>query len=175
MVVVETMPTQALDPETVLKLDGYLKPNIPAILHRHERFRKWKETIEAHEGGYDEFTKGYLKFGFNIGKDGEVVYREWAPNAKEAYLIGEFSKSSWNSSVDMIPNHHHVILDDWNRASHPMKKDDFGIWEITLPPKSNGVCAIPHDSKLKVRIVTPSAQEIQVMVNILDIHGATVQ
>jgi len=32
-----------------------------------------------------------------------------------------------------------------------MKKDQYGVWEITLPPKSPGVCAIPHNSKLKVR------------------------
>ena len=31
-----------------------------------------------------------------------------------------------------------------------MKKDEYGIWEITIPPQSPGVCAIPHDSKLKV-------------------------
>lgn len=31
-----------------------------------------------------------------------------------------------------------------------MKKDSFGVWEITIPPTSTGVCAIPHDSKLKV-------------------------
>ena len=31
-----------------------------------------------------------------------------------------------------------------------MKKDDFGVWEITVPPKGPGVCAIPHDSKIKV-------------------------
>ncbi|KAF8195617.1 glycoside hydrolase family 13 protein [Mycena galopus ATCC 62051] len=85
------MPTEALDPKIVLKLDGYLEPNIPAIVHRHNVFRKWKETIEQHEGGYDNFTKGYLKFGLNIGSNGEVVYREWAPNAKEAYLIGDFN------------------------------------------------------------------------------------
>ena len=31
-----------------------------------------------------------------------------------------------------------------------MKKDNFGVWEITIPPKSNGEPAIPHDSKIKV-------------------------
>lgn len=31
-----------------------------------------------------------------------------------------------------------------------MKKDEFGVWEITIPPKAPGVCAIPHDSKIKV-------------------------
>lgn len=31
-----------------------------------------------------------------------------------------------------------------------MKKDTFGVWEITIPPTAPGVCAIPHDSKIKV-------------------------
>ena len=86
------MSTRPLDPKTIIQLDGYLEPNAPAIVHRHDAFRKWKDTIEQHEGGYDNFTKGYLKFGFNIGSNGEVVYREWAHNPKEAYLIGDFSE-----------------------------------------------------------------------------------
>jgi hypothetical protein len=31
-----------------------------------------------------------------------------------------------------------------------MKKDNYGVWEITLHPLDSGACAIPHDSKLKV-------------------------
>lgn len=85
------MPTQPLDPKTVIEIDGYLKPNVPAILQRHNTFRKWKDTFEKHEGGYDNFTQGHLKFGFNVGPKNEVTYREWAPNAKEAYLVGDFS------------------------------------------------------------------------------------
>jgi 1,4-alpha-glucan branching enzyme len=87
------MPTPALDTEIVLALDGYLRPDIPNLVRRHEKFRKWKEVIEQHEGGYDQFTKGYLKFGLHMGDKKEVMYREWAPNAKEAYLVGDFSKS----------------------------------------------------------------------------------
>ena len=30
-----------------------------------------------------------------------------------------------------------------------MTKNEYGVWEITVPPK-NGECAIPHDSKIKV-------------------------
>jgi 1,4-alpha-glucan branching enzyme len=96
------MPTPMLDPETVLKIDGYLKPNVPAILHRHESFRRWKAVIDEHEGGYEYFTKGYLQFGFNVGNDGEVVYREWAPNAKEAYLIGEFSEIAFVAFIAKV-------------------------------------------------------------------------
>ena len=35
-----------------------------------------------------------------------------------------------------------------------MTKNEYGVWEITLPPV-NGECAIPHDSKIKARLVTP--------------------
>lgn len=89
------MPTAPLSRKVVLDQDGYLEPNVDAILNRHARFTKWKDTIEQHEGGYDKFTKGYLKFGLNVDPNGEVVYREWAPNAVEANIIGEFSKISF--------------------------------------------------------------------------------
>ena len=86
------MPPTSFDPKTILELDGYLKPEIPAISHRYDLYQKWKSTIESTEGGYDAFSKGYLKFGFNVTSDGTVVYREWAPNPVEAYLIGDFSE-----------------------------------------------------------------------------------
>ena len=87
------MPTPPLNTKAVLELDGYLEPDIPSIQHRYDIYRKWKDTIDQHEGGYENFTKGYQKFGFNVRSNGDVVYREWAPNATEAYLIGDFSKS----------------------------------------------------------------------------------
>ncbi|KAJ3933157.1 MAG: glycoside hydrolase family 13 protein [Lentinula lateritia] len=135
------MPTKPLDPKAIVEIDGYLEPDVPNIVKRYDLFRQWKDTIDEHEGGYDNFTKGYLKFGLNVGSNGEVVYREWAPNAREANLIGDFN--------------------DWNRSSHPMKKNDFGVWEITIAPTSVGQCAIPHDSKIKISMVTPSGQRIE--------------
>ncbi|KAH6915121.1 1,4-alpha-glucan branching enzyme [Coprinopsis sp. MPI-PUGE-AT-0042] len=135
------MPTAALDPAVVTAVDGYLKPHIPAIIQRHNAFRRWKDTIENHEGGYEKFTKGYEKFGLNLGPKNEVVYREWAPNAVEASLIGDFN--------------------EWNRSSHKMTKNDFGVWEITVPALASGECAIPHDSKVKISMVLPSGERIE--------------
>ena len=83
----------SVDEKAVLSLDSWLEPFLPAIAHRHQLFTKWKTTIQDHEGGYDSFTKGFLKFGLNVKEDASVVYREWAPNAKEAVLIGDFSSS----------------------------------------------------------------------------------
>ncbi|KAF5393004.1 hypothetical protein D9757_001315 [Collybiopsis confluens] len=136
-----TMPTTPLDPKIVTAIDGYLEPDVPNIIRRHDLFRKWKNTIEEHEGGYDKFSKGYLTFGLNVEKNGQVIYREWAPNAQEAHLIGDFNR--------------------WDRTSHPMKKDKYGVWEITVPPTSSGECAIPHDSKIKISMVIPSGKRIE--------------
>lgn len=143
------MSTPMLDPAAVLKIDGYLRPHIPAIIQRHNRFRQWKNSFELHEGGYEKFTRGYEKFGFNVGPANEVTYREWAPNAREAYLIGEFSQCSifFREATLVLSDWE---IDEWSRTSHPMKVNDFGVWEITVPPLRSGRCAIPHDSKVKV-------------------------
>lgn len=88
------MATQPLDSQTVLDVDPWLKDHVPAIIHRHDLFRKWKETIIATEGGYEPFLTGYHKMGLNVQPDNSVVYREWAPNAVEAVFIGDFSMFS---------------------------------------------------------------------------------
>ena len=41
-------------------------------------------------------------------------------------------------------------IDGWDRSANPMKKMEFGIWEITVPALPSGRCAIPHDTKVKV-------------------------
>ncbi|EIN10541.1 glycoside hydrolase [Punctularia strigosozonata HHB-11173 SS5] len=136
-----TTAGRTIDKETILSVDPYLVDNVTAIQQRYERFVKWKDTIDEYEGGYDQFTKGYLKFGFNVAEDGTVTYREWAPDAIEAVLIGDFN--------------------DWNRLSHKMTKDQYGVWEIIVPPKAPGVCAIPHDSKVKISMIASDHRRIE--------------
>lgn len=36
--------------------------------------------------------KGTELFGLNVRDDNSIVYREWAPNAASASLVGDFSK-----------------------------------------------------------------------------------
>ncbi|KLO16363.1 glycoside hydrolase [Schizopora paradoxa] len=133
--------SNTFDPKSVLKLDPWLEPNVPAIGHRYDMFKQWKDNLLQHEGGYDKFSRGYEKFGLNVNEKGEITYREWAPNAVEAVLIGDFN--------------------DWNRTKHPMKKDAYGVWEIIIPPASPGVAAIPHDSKIKISMVIPGGERIE--------------
>jgi len=92
--------------------------------------------------------QGYEKFGFNVNSKGDITYREWAPNAVQAHLIGDFSELYTDRQTDFLGVL--TIKDNWDRKTTPMTKDMFGVWEVTLPSK-NGVPAIPHNSKIKVR------------------------
>ena len=89
-----------------------------------------------------------------MDKQNNITYREWAPNAAEAFLIGEFSISlslpvadffRWVQTDD--------LPDDWSRESHPMKKDPFGVFEVVVPAR-DGQPAIKHNAKIKVSFST---------------------
>ena len=43
-------------------------------------------------------------------------------------------------------------LDGWDRTKHPMTRNAFGIWEVTVPALPNGTPAIPHGSKIKASL-----------------------
>ncbi|KAF9579991.1 alpha-1,4-glucan branching enzyme, partial [Lunasporangiospora selenospora] len=85
----ETQPnvkalTKTQDGTGVIDLDPWLEP----YKGGYALYKHWKDIIDK-AGGYEQFSRGYEKLGFRVGKDG-ITYREWAPNAKEAFLFGEF-------------------------------------------------------------------------------------
>ncbi|KAG9066326.1 alpha-1,4-glucan branching enzyme [Linnemannia hyalina] len=111
----------------VIALDPWLSPYKTALQERYAGFQKWKKTINE-AGGYDKFTRGYESFGFHVSDKG-IAYREWAPNATGAYLFGEFN--------------------NWDKFSHPMQRDNFGVYSIFLPNKPDGSPPIEHNTKIK--------------------------
>jgi 1,4-alpha-glucan branching enzyme len=123
----------------VLMLDPWLEPFQGSLRHRFSKAQEWIQTINKHEGGLDAFSKGYEKYGITVAPNNDITYREWAPNAISAHFIGDFN--------------------NWDRLSHPMKKNEFGVWEITLPAV-NGKTAIEHGSKVKVTMETPNMGHI---------------
>ena len=84
---------EAQDGTGVLAIDPWLEPFAEPIRHRYSAFKKWLNLINEHEGGLDSFSRGYENMGFQVGPNGEITYREWAPNATSAHLIGDFSIS----------------------------------------------------------------------------------
>lgn len=84
-----TIPSRV---EPILQDDAYLRPFQQTMEHRVQCADDWISKINETEGGIDKFTRGYQQLGFNVTSDG-IQYREWAPGAREAFLIGDFSIS----------------------------------------------------------------------------------
>jgi len=85
--------SSADDGTGVVKIDPWLEPYSGALRSRYKGFQKWVETLNQYEGGLAKFSQGYEKMGFIISSNGDITYREWAPNAASAHLIGEFSNN----------------------------------------------------------------------------------
>ncbi len=62
------------------------------MVFRNGVYSNWVKQINQTEGGFDKFSKGYNTFGLHLQKDNSISYKEWAPNAVEASLIGDFSE-----------------------------------------------------------------------------------
>lgn len=50
------------------------------------------------------------------------------------------------------------ITDNWQWIDNPYKKLDFGKWELYIPPREDGSCAIKHLSEVKVIIRNHAGQ-----------------
>lgn len=88
--------------------------------------------IEYEYGSLLEFARAHEFFGvhFEPFRNG-WVYREWAPQAYNIFLMGDFN--------------------GWNKYSHPLKKDVRGYWEIFLPFEQYKDSFV-HGSKIKVHV-----------------------
>lgn len=75
----------------MVQLDPWLAPFKDALRRRYDQAQKWIQTIEETEGGLDKFSRGTERYGLNVNANGDITYREWAPNAVRAYLMGDFS------------------------------------------------------------------------------------
>lgn len=75
----------------ILNIDPWLSPYTEILRRRYETAKHWLRRLDEEEG-LDVFTRSYLRMGLNVQPNGDILYREWAPNAISASLIGDFSK-----------------------------------------------------------------------------------
>ena len=109
--------------------DGWLAPFEHAIKGRMRLYDSQLERICRRHGSLMDFAGAYKRMGFNRdAATGEWVYREWAPGARQLYLIGDFNF--------------------WNREANPMQRGADGVWEIRLPGD-----ALKHGQHVKVHVV----------------------
>ena len=78
--------------------DSWLEPFEDAIRGRHDH-ALWKLNQLTNNGkkSLADFATGHLYFGLHKLTRG-WVFREWAPNAPEIYLIGDFN--GWKEDED---------------------------------------------------------------------------
>lgn len=110
--------------------DPWLEPFAKAIEGRHQHALDKERELTGGKKTLSDFATGYMYFGLHRTKWG-WAFREWAPNAREIYLIGDFNQ--WKEHPDyrlkLVPK-------------------SSGVWEILLPET-----AIHHLDLYKLKIV----------------------
>lgn len=112
----------------IVKNDPWLEPYEIAIKGRHQHaIDKLAELTRNGSQTISDFAEGHHYFGLHH-KNNQWVFREWAPNAKEIYLIGDFN--------------------DWKEnPEYKLQPLDNGVWEIFLEDD-----AIHHEDYYKLMI-----------------------
>ena len=113
----------------LLKNDSWLEPFENAINGRHAHVMdKVKELTNNGRKTLTDFASGHLYFGLHRTDRG-WVFREWAPNATEIYLIGDFN--------------------DWQEKPEFRLKRlrNTGNWEIKLKPN-----VLKHGDLYKLKV-----------------------
>lgn len=109
--------------------DGWLQPYSRQIRDRQRLFDLKMKRISKHAGSLEGYAQGYRYYGLNRDPEtGAWTYREWAPAARALFLTGDFN--------------------GWDRESHPLVRNERGVWEITLPPDT-----LAHGQKVKVHVI----------------------
>ena len=98
----------------IVKDDPWLAPYNDAIQGRHDHVLNKMAELTGGKTSLSDFADGHLYFGLHR-EGGNWVFREWAPNATDIYLIGDFNE--WKESED-----------------YRLKRlGNSGNWEIVLP------------------------------------------
>ena len=111
----------------ILEIDPWIKDYKNDINLRMDEYKKQKARLLKKGEKLKDFANAHEYYGFHKVKTG-WIYREWAPNAKGLYLIGDFN--------------------NWDRHAHPLKKINDEDWEVFI----KGIRTIPHKSRLKVMV-----------------------
>lgn len=111
----------------IIDNDAWLAPYRPVIEGRWQRTMNKVKQLAGSVGDLENFANGHRWFGLHQKEIGWVM-REWMPNAKELYLVGDFN--DWQA-------------DDQYRFS----EGENGTWVLEIPAES-----IRHKDKYKLKV-----------------------
>lgn len=119
-------------PLNILDYDPYLEPFKEDLSLRLFEFARTKKRLLGTDGSLVDFANGYKYFGFQQ-ESKHWTFREWAPNAKRAWLVGDFN--NWENNFEL-------------------KQAYGGTWEISIPGM------LPVGSKVNVKLLLPSGETV---------------
>ena len=112
----------------IIENDPWLTPYSGAIEGRHDH-ALWRESqLTGGKMSLKDFASGYLYYGLQRTDSG-WTFREWAPNAADIFLIGDFS--NWEEQ----------------ERFRLRRINDAGDWELIIP---QGL--ISHGQHYKMRV-----------------------
>lgn len=97
----------------IIENDSWLKPYEKKIQERLIKAGAKEKQLLLNAKSLHEFASGHLFYGLHKLKNNWVI-REWAPNATQIFLIGEFS--NWQE-----------------QDAFKLKQKEHGVWELELP------------------------------------------
>ena len=112
----------------IIENDPWLTPYQAAIEGRHDHALCRESQLTGGKMSLKDFASGYLYYGLQRADSG-WVFREWAPNAIEIFLIGDFS--GWQEQERFRLN----------------RINDAGDWEVRIP-----LGMIGHGQHYKMRV-----------------------
>ena len=115
----------------IIKNDPWLSPYEKAIEGRHSYLlQRLSDLTQNGKITLSDFATGHLWFGLQNTADG-WVFREWAPNATEIFLVGTFNQ--------------------WQRMeSYRLREREGGVWEVKIPAER-----ISHGDLYKLHVTWP--------------------
>jgi len=100
----------------ILELNPQLAPFEGDIELRMNLYHNTKNRLLQEGQTLNDIANAHTYYGIHhLDREDKWVYREWAPNAYQLYLTGEFN--------------------NWNQTSHPLTRLENGNWEIILEGK----------------------------------------
>src|SRR5688500_14576031 len=135
-----TATTTRTDGTGLIDIDPWLEPFAPQLRQRYQHYQHTLNRIGGMQALLGPMSTGHHYFGFNrgtlYGKPG-VWYREWAPEALQLRVIGDFN--------------------GWDRMASPMVRDNYGVWSLFFPD-DQFADRLTHASKVKVHVIPEKGQ-----------------
>lgn len=103
-----------MKPLNIIKNDPWLEPYAGAIIGRYQDAVNKERELVGEGGSLVDFANAHNYFGLHRTADG-WVFREWAPNATDIVLIGDFTR--WQEM-----------------AKYRLTRKENGVWELKLKP-----------------------------------------